>query len=241
MSAFASAIVAAVFARSRVPSSRLASLTPALYRDLNVVAFDCRLPADLAVTWNPRLRRSAGRCRFLRAGVDRVQPTAEIELSPHVLTSDSRLRDTLAHEMCHAAQFLLDGEGGVVPRPPHGRSFKAWARRLEERVPGVRVTTTHSYAIETRFLYRCTLCGQPYGRHSRLDTRLRCCGRCGGKVRLEQGERGLATGASTRAMPPFAAFVAREYAPLRRRWPKVPQRRIMQTLGRKWRRRRKTS
>ena len=129
-----------------------------------------------------------------------------------------------------AAQWLVDGEA----RPPHGRAFQRWARTLEQRMPEVTITTTHSYATATRYLYECTACGQTYARHSRMDVRARCCGRCGGALRLEHGD---AASSPTRPLPPFAEFVRREYATQRRRWPHVPHQRIMLALGRRWHRR----
>ena len=84
------------------PEQRLSSLAPDLFEELNVLAFDSALPTDLPVKWNPRLRRTAGRCRFFSVNSD--ARTAEIELSPHVLNSTDRLRTTLAHEMCHGGR-----------------------------------------------------------------------------------------------------------------------------------------
>ena len=129
-----------------------------------------------------------------------------------------------------AAQWLVDGEA----HPPHGDAFQRWARRLEQRVPNVIITTTHSYAVQTRYAYACVACGQTYARHSRMDLRARCCGRCRGSLRLVS-EPDAAD--PKRPPPPFAEFVRREYAPQRRRWPHVSHQRIMLALGRKWRRR----
>ena len=208
------------------PTQQLAALAPSYFEALNVAAFESELPADLVLRWNPRLRRTAGRCRFIT--MDKTRH-AEIELSPRVLTSADRLRTTLAHEMCHAAQWLVDGEA----RPPHGAAFRRWARLLEERVPDILITTTHSYAINTRYVYRCTSCGQTYGRHSRMCLETRCCGRCRGALTLDSED----STEPTRAPPPFANFVRREYAAQRKRWPHVSHQRIMTALGRKWRRR----
>ena len=58
----------------------------------------------------------------MKRGVGRTRQ-ARIELSTKVLTDEDRLASTLAHEMCHAAAWLLDGE----MQPPHGRCFKKWA------------------------------------------------------------------------------------------------------------------
>ena len=76
---------------------------------------------------------------------------ARIDLSSKVIDNVDRLRDTLAHEMCHAAQWLLDGSA----KPPHGARFKYWAKKFEGAVAGVGITTCHSYEIHYKYRYRC--------------------------------------------------------------------------------------
>ena len=210
-----------------------------VFAELNAIAFDGTLPNDTRLIWNPRLRMTAGRCRFLLLKGTR---TAEIELSPRVLDTPARLRETMAHEMCHAAQWVLDG----ADKPPHGPVFQQWARRVEEHVPDLHVTTRHSYKVFCRHRYSCTACEQMYGRHSRsIDLRTRRCGRCGAKLRYDgimqrdgtliapaAREEGLRT-----PQPAFASFVADEYGRLRKRWPRVSHKRIMQELSKKWKRR----
>ncbi|VEL25993.1 unnamed protein product [Protopolystoma xenopodis] len=88
---------------------------------------------------------------------------ATIELSTKVCTTPERLRDTLLHEICHAAVWLQDGvNGGHGPRwlRVANRALAAWPH-----LP--RVTRCHSYAIDTRFTYRCTQCSACINRHSR--------------------------------------------------------------------------
>lgn len=68
------------------------------------------------------------------------------------------MRDTLAHEMCHAAAFLINGllDG-------HGSVWKSWANRVNftfKEIP--KITVTHSYAITKKFIYRCTVCRFEY-------------------------------------------------------------------------------
>ena len=46
-----------------------------------------------------------------------------------VIDEHHRLRHTLLHEMCHAAQWLVDGK----INPPHGSLFKKWANHAMER------------------------------------------------------------------------------------------------------------
>ena len=48
--------------------------------------------------------------------------TVEIELSTKVLDEDSRIQNTLAHEMCHLACWIIDKN----PQENHGRLFKSW-------------------------------------------------------------------------------------------------------------------
>ena len=224
------------------PKRHLEELAPLYYAEIDAAAFSNELlPHSVAIKWNPRLRRTAGRCLFLatRGGGSDGLRRAEIELSPRVLSTPDRLRMTLAHEMCHAMQWLVDGEA----RPPHGAAFQRWAGVLEQRCPEIGDVSQrcHTYEIETRFNYRCESCGQHYGRHSRLDLEKRRCGRCGGTLaavepKTHVGGSGGGGDRGGRAMPAFAAFVAERYGPLRRRWPFVTHQRLMQTLGRQWKR-----
>ena len=179
------------------------------------------------------MRRTAGRCFFVsRAPLrrcDQGERVAIIELSPRVLDTRDRLRITLAHEMCHAAQWLLDGES----KPPHGDSFKSWARVVESRVPGLSVTTRHAFEVYARHRYSCLTCGQQYRRHSRSLERRVC--RCGGELHYNGAFDRTGRLIAVADAPPFASFVKHEYAILRRRWPRVTHQRIMQELGRKYR------
>jgi hypothetical protein len=103
---------AAAFRRDR------AALSAAVFADLNARVFGGRLPADLAITWNARLATTAGLTHYARPAAG--APTARVELSAKVVDSAARLERTLAHELCHAAAWLLDG----VAKPPHGAAFK---------------------------------------------------------------------------------------------------------------------
>lgn len=77
-----------------------------------------------------------------------------IELSDKVLTSADRLRCTLMHEMCHAATWLFDGEGG------HGQVWKNWANQANQKFPDLPlITVCHNYKIEFKYTYKCVGCG----------------------------------------------------------------------------------
>lgn len=45
-----------------------------------------------------------------------------IELSEKVCTTPCRLASILLHEMCHAAQWVVDR----AAKPPHGAAFRKW-------------------------------------------------------------------------------------------------------------------
>lgn len=91
---------------------------PSLLRNL----FFFQLPGDMLLEWNSRLARTAGLCycKLVRKGGVTTR-TAKIALSTKVITSPDRLRDTLIHEMCHAAVWLLNNVSGG-----HGQFWKAW-------------------------------------------------------------------------------------------------------------------
>ena len=93
-----------------------------LFHLFNTKAFESKLPNDMWITWNARLTKTAGMCiqRLLKitkkldtsysssgnSGTEEVR-ASKIELSPKVLDSSDRLRDTLIHEMCHAAAWIV--------------------------------------------------------------------------------------------------------------------------------------
>ena len=83
---------------------------------------------------------------------------------------------TLLHELCHAAAWVIDHKS----KPPHGDHFWAWADRAKAAHPGVPVTTCHTYTINYKYRYVCVGanddggpadagkgCGAEIGRHSK--------------------------------------------------------------------------
>ena len=160
----------------------LRALAPRVFREYNQAAFGGKLPADTRIFWSARASRLGGYCRFLggesgwttpaeqRRGVsDFGRRKCEIMLSERVCDTEARMRDVLAHEMCHAAQWCIDGQGSQ----PHGAVFKKWGRVVETSVPGMKVWTTHRYDVFYKFIYACAAgCGahcvrgdhQPCGR-----------------------------------------------------------------------------
>ncbi|KAF6038866.1 ACRC [Bugula neritina] len=97
--------------------------------------------------------------------------------------------------------------------------WQYWARKSElthKELPQIR--RCHSYDITTKFIYRCTKCGQQVGRHSKsLDTATKVCGYCKGTFELlSRDKNGVATPAKSTPNK-FAMFVKENYASVRKR------------------------
>ncbi|KAK2841649.1 hypothetical protein FQN49_006046 [Arthroderma sp. PD_2] len=111
-----------------------------------------------------------------------IRHNATIELAEKVIDSEDRLLNTLAHEYCHLANFMISG----VLNQPHGASFKQWAKECKAALDSnpkysgrVEVNTKHSYLINYKYMWCCGTCGQEYGRHSRsIDPAKVRCGKC---------------------------------------------------------------
>ncbi len=91
------------------------------------------------VTWNRPLLTTAGRA--IRQPARRL---IEIQLGTRMLDSEAKLWSTLAHEMRHAAVWLIDERVAIVlpERNHHGQRWRAWATamvRCFPELPGVEV------------------------------------------------------------------------------------------------------
>ncbi|XP_010895043.1 acidic repeat-containing protein [Esox lucius] len=178
-------------------------LTSKLFRLYNTSVFDGKLPGNMSVSWNKKMRKTAGHCiTGQERGGNRY---ARIELSEKVCDSPDRLRDTLVHEMCHAATWLINGV-----RDGHGPFWKLYARKATLAHPELpMVTRCHSYDINYKYQYRCSCCDNIIGRHSKsLDTQRFVCALCTGQLVL-------LTPAKPRAPTPFATFVKENYGNVR--------------------------
>ncbi|TRY67449.1 hypothetical protein TCAL_03735 [Tigriopus californicus] len=193
-----------------------------LYKLFNEQIFAMSLPTDMELMWSPRLLKTAGRCwqksRLIRGDPHRF---SSIELSSKVLDSSDRLRDTLIHEMCHAAAWIISGY-----RDGHGPIWRDWANRSMREFPELPIINRcHNYAIRTKFTYRCVKCGYQLGRHSKsLDTDRKVCGLCRGRFELLVNRKaGANTETPGRRVEPttprtpnkFALFVKENYKHVR--------------------------
>jgi predicted SprT family Zn-dependent metalloprotease len=203
---------------------RKEQLATSLMIDLDTNITSSRLSAlssstgGVQIIWSKTLRSTAGRANWRRTVVKPtgspvegssipagsiVQHYASIELATKVIDCESRLVNTLVHEFCHLANFMVSN----VRDQPHGASFKAWASNVTNYLRahdnpmyrGVEVTTKHSYTIDHKYLWVCAGrealnllknvpeaedgCGAEYGRHSKsIDPEKHRCGRCKGML-----------------------------------------------------------
>eukprot|EP01113_Clastostelium_recurvatum_P049699 TRINITY_DN9253_c0_g1_i1.p1 TRINITY_DN9253_c0_g1~~TRINITY_DN9253_c0_g1_i1.p1 ORF type:complete len:504 (-),score=86.43 TRINITY_DN9253_c0_g1_i1:165-1676(-) len=202
-----------------------------LYAQFNKHIFEDKLPKDLLVEWSSSLNTTAGKthCRVS----DGVY-VAHIELATKVVDTLDKLQNTLCHEMCHVAVWVLDH----VSRPPHGSSFKYYARLAMRKYPHLSVTTCHNYEIHYKYRYNCSnpSCTVSIGRHSKsLDTSNKVCGRCRSKLELAPRLLKDGTPAKPRTPSAFSVYVKDNMASVRRDMPGSTQKDLMTALADRYR------
>ncbi|WIA35546.1 hypothetical protein OEZ86_003971 [Tetradesmus obliquus] len=238
-------------APAKAPSSRTFArqrqqLSQQLYDQWNAQVFDGALPA-VPLVWNPRLTATAGQVvddgslnRLKASRQERIP--VRLELSTKVLDCEARLRTTLAHEMCHVAAWAASKEYAQH----HGPAFWAWARRVEARLPGIKVTTCHSYEVHAPFRWQCAnnSCGKQYHRHKRsIDPAKHVCSRCSGRLLylgkfsrdgklVGSAAAGAATPGATPGGNAFSQFVKSHFAQTKRELPAgTPHKELMSRLA----------
>lgn len=146
-----------------------------LFVELNKQVFGDRLPSNTQLVWNKRLLTTAGRAKFLRSN-DKPE-SSSIELADKILDCEERIRNTLSHEMCHLACWIIDED--ITEQ--HGRLFKSWTHRVMKYRPEITIDTRHSYEIKYKYEWRCDVeaCGRVYGRFTKSINPEACvCGVC---------------------------------------------------------------
>lgn len=77
--------------------------------------------------------------------------SARVELSVKVIDTYEKLFQTLCHELCHVAAWLINHVG----QPAHGDVWKRWMLMAKSIYPHIAMTTCHSYEIDFKFNYAC--------------------------------------------------------------------------------------
>ncbi|XP_072377003.1 uncharacterized protein [Diabrotica undecimpunctata] len=191
-------------------------LVKKLFHLFNEKIFDNVLPQDMQIEWNDRMRSSAGfcYCKKITRRTGAIERSARIALSTKVLDTADRLRDTLIHEMCHAATWIVN-----CVSDGHGDYWKSWAFKAMKTFPELpNIKRCHNYVINTKYTYRCTTCGYSIGRHSKsLDIERKRCGYCYGKFEIlinktnKKGETKSVAATPKKEATGFALFVKENY------------------------------
>ncbi|KAL2163387.1 hypothetical protein VTH06DRAFT_5444 [Thermothelomyces fergusii] len=243
----------------RAFEARKRELAEAFLRELDTVITQGKL-AELAeptggirVVWTNKLNTTAGRANWKRETVRTRQADgttttshrhhASIELAEKVIDDAHRLRNVLAHEFCHLANFMVSG----VTTNPHGREFKAWAAKCSRAFAdrGVQVTTKHSYDIDFKYVWECVDCFTEFKRHSRsIDPARHRCGRCRGELKQikpaprgagkKAGGGGDGEAAKGKVVSEYQAFMKEQMRLIREENPKSPQKEIMKIVASRW-------
>ncbi|KAM9373700.1 germ cell nuclear acidic protein [Phaethornis superciliosus] len=202
-------------------------LAQKLYSLYNSTIFEQKLPEKMVIIWNKKMRKTAGYCVTGQTKGPEAKRYARIELSEKVCDSAVRLRDTLVHEVCHAATWLINGV-----RDGHGRFWRFYANKSSVIHPELPVVTRcHSYEINYKFIYQCVQCKAMIGRHSKsLDTKHFVCAFCGGQLVLSQPAQKDGTPARTQ-LTPFAKYVKENYALVKREQDGLSHAEVMRKLS----------
>ncbi|XP_039181275.1 acidic repeat-containing protein isoform X2 [Crotalus tigris] len=187
--------------------SKKEELAQRLYSFYNRSVFEGKLPERMEIIWNKKMQKTAGCCVTGQVKDPETQRYAKIMLSEKVCDSADRLRDTLIHELCHAATWLIHGV-----RDGHGRFWNLYANKSAAIHPELPVVSRcHNYEIKYKFTYECLQCKNTIGRHSKsLDTQRFVCALCKGQLELCQPK--LKDGTPAKApLAPFAKYVKENY------------------------------
>ncbi|KAM4818041.1 germ cell nuclear acidic protein [Thomomys bottae] len=154
-------------------------LTQRIYELANSTIFDDKLPKAIDIVWNKKMLHTAGLCIANEIRNMKRERHARIHISLKVCDSADRIRDTLMHEICHVASWLIDGV-----QDSHGDSWKFYANKCNEIHPELPlITRCHNYSINYKIYYECVECGTRIGRYTKsLNTERFLCPRCRGTL-----------------------------------------------------------
>ena len=195
-----------------------------LFALYNRTVFENKLPADFQISWNKRMTKTAGFCYLKTTPAGRV---SHVELSTKVVDTIERLRDTLIHELCHAATWIFEGKRG------HGVAWKYWAKKANKIHPELsKITTCHTYDIETKYKYQCEGCGVVFGRHTKsIDDSKHACAKCGGRPLLLSVSGASVSDSTPRKPNAYSEYVKKHYSRIKWENPDVPSRDVMKLVA----------
>ncbi|XP_077148366.1 germ cell nuclear acidic protein-like [Ranitomeya variabilis] len=155
-------------------------LATRLFKLYNRTVFGNELPEDkIQFKWSKRLRATSAFCYNIWKDNDQY---STIELSDKVCDSAERLRDTLAHELCHAACWHIDG----MQNDGHGPLWLSYTEMVISAHPELPpVSMYHAYDINYTYNYVCAGCGYRVGRFTKIREEKTFCRKCGGSLLIQ--------------------------------------------------------
>ena len=133
------------------------------------------LAGRVEVSWNPRLKTTAGRAQ-LGQGLARVELNPRLKQLP-VPQRASEIRRTLRHELAHLVAYVRAGRRRIKP---HGEEWKQACKDL-----GIAGETAyHSLGLapsrkqRVRFGYQCPQCHEVLKRVRRIKGKVACLACC---------------------------------------------------------------
>ncbi|KAF6390227.1 hypothetical protein mRhiFer1_007808 [Rhinolophus ferrumequinum] len=201
-------------------------LVQRIYILMNETVFNNKMPPKINVNWNKKMLRTAGMYRSHDPN-NLNKNFGTIQISMKVCDSADRVRDTLIHELCHAATWLLHGIHDA-----HGKTWQYYARKSNMVHPELpMVTRCHNYKINYKIYYECVRCKYRLGRHTKsLDTNRFMCARCKGPLSLVPLTRKDGTPIRPHVRP-FAKFVQQNYNIVQYLIPGIKHKQVMRTLS----------
>lgn len=200
----------------------------------------------IRIDWTNKLHTTAGRANWKRETIkqkkdgetisSRYRHHASIELSTKVIDDENRLLNVIAHEFCHLANFMISG----ITTNPHGKEFKAWAAKVTAVFGDrdIEVTTKHSYDIDFKYVWECTMCGLEFKRHSKsINPERHRCGAC--KSELKQTKP--APRATKSKESEYQRFMKEQMRFVKEENPGSPQKDIMKIVASRWSQRQRTT
>ena len=132
-----------------------------LFTYFNATAFGNRLPESLEIELNFQLWIPSGTTHTAER-IEDGSRYAKIFLSVRHNENPERLRDTLIHEMCHVAAWLIDGSDCPIDGG-HGPCWQKWAEHAQSVHPNIIIQRFERNVTYTDFLYKCGDCGCDIG------------------------------------------------------------------------------
>uniref|UniRef100_A0A0N4ZN47 SprT-like domain-containing protein n=1 Tax=Parastrongyloides trichosuri TaxID=131310 RepID=A0A0N4ZN47_PARTI len=121
------------------------------YKIFNKYCFGNLLPEHVVIEWDNHLTKVSGTTNLLSNSI------IVITLSQKICNTPYRIRDTILHEMCHIASYIIDG----INDYEHGECFGKWTEICRRGFPKIpQVSKNHSHKKTSKSKDACEECSQ---------------------------------------------------------------------------------